>query len=79
MGRSISHVQMVPCSALGTRRLLTEHGGLLLVLGPLVPLVRRDLKQNCGLFHTVAPHPLNTRKLCGTLEIQEVIECDSPQ
>lgn len=79
MGRSISRMQMVPCSALGTRRMLTEHEGLLLVLGHLVPLVRRDLKQNCGLFHALDPHPLNTRKLCGTLDIQEVIECDSSQ
>lgn len=59
--------------------MLTEHEGLLLVLGHWVPLVQRDLKQSCGLFHTVDPHPLNTRKLCGTLEIQEVIECDSSQ
>lgn len=59
--------------------MLTEHEGLLLVLGLLVSLVWRDLKQNCGLFHTVDPQPLNTRKLCGTLEIQEVIECDSSQ
>lgn len=57
----------------------TEREGLLPVLGHLVPLVQRDLKQSCGFFHNIDPHPLNTRKLCGTLEIQEVIECDSSQ
>lgn len=78
MVRPASQVQVVPCADLETRRLCTECEGLLLVLGHLVPLMQRNLKERYGLFHNIDPHPLNSRELCGTLEIQEVIECDFP-